>query len=318
MNRVGAKGKGESVWLGFFAIAVLREFEPLARERNDNHFADFCAGHVATLETKLAEQAWDGEWFLRAFHDNGQKLGSASNSECQIDLLPQAWAVIARAAEPERLRTALRSVAEHLIRSESKLIQLFDPPFDHGSLDPGYVKAYPPGIRENGGQYTHAAVWITMAYALAGDAEKAWECFQILCPPRHAASPEGVALYRVEPYVIPADIYSAEPYTGRGGWTWYTGSSGWMYQLILNTLLGISVERGRWLKFRPCPHPSWKSYKVHYRFGRTHYRIEFTIAGRPAHHVSRVLLDGQPQEQGRIELRDTGGEHRVEVVLGAI
>lgn len=321
MNRVGPAGRGESVWLGFFLVATLKDFEPIARDRGDLSFAEECLARAADLEAKLAEHAWDGEWFRRAFFDDGRPLGSAKNSECQIDSLPQAWATIARAAEPERLKTAMRSVFDRLVETDARLIRLFAPPFDQHPgesrhPDPGYVAAYPPGVRENGGQYTHAAVWTAMAFAQMGDAERAWECFGLLLPPRHASSPEEAARYRVEPYVMAADVYAEPPHAGRGGWTWYTGTAGWTYRLVLETLLGVTVHRGRLMRFQPCPHPSWKSYKVRYRHRETYYHIDFTIQGKPAHHVERVTLDGQPQRHHQIELVDDGREHRVEVTLG--
>ncbi len=316
MNRVGAGGEGESVWLAFFLIRVLGDFRHVAEARGDGEFAELCRAEAERLAETLQSHGWDGRWYRRAYFDDGQPLGSQKNDECQIDSLPQSWSVIAGSSTPERLRAAMQSVDDRLVRRDLRLIQLLDPPFDATGLEPGYIKGYPPGVRENGGQYTHAAVWTVLAFALMGDSERAWECFRMINPANRTASPEAVAAYRAEPYVMAADVYSMPPHEGRGGWTWYTGSAGWMLQLILETLLGVVLVEGSRLVFRPCPPEDWSRYEVHYRYHQTHYRIEFLVAGRPTHHVSRVTLDGQEQQGPEILLTDDGQPHHVVVTLG--
>ena len=247
MNHVGRHGRGESVWLAFFLYDVLRRFGELAGRRGDVEFAQRCRREAERLQRSIEEHGWDGEWYRRAFFDDGTPLGSAANDACQIDSLSQSWAVLSGAADPGRAREAMGSVERRLVRRDQRLIQLFDPPFDASSLDPGYIKGYVPGVRENGGQYTHGAIWAVMAFAEMGDVERAWELFSLINPISHAATPEGVGVYKVEPYVVAADVYARPPHTGRGGWTWYTGSAGWMYRMIVETLLGLRLEGDRLL-----------------------------------------------------------------------
>jgi cellobiose phosphorylase len=237
MNMVGNKGKGESVWLGFFLIEVLTRFVKIAGLKNDSNFADFCRNEAGKISKHIEETAWDGEWYRRAFFDNGIPLGSASNDECQIDSISQSWSVLSGASNPDRSKTAMESVNKRLVRREHSLVQLLDPPFDKTDLNPGYIKGYVPGVRENGGQYTHAAIWTAMAYAKLGDNKKAWEILNMINPVNHAKSPEEIFKYKVEPYVMAADVYALDPHIGRGGWTWYTGSAGWMYRLIVESLI---------------------------------------------------------------------------------
>ena len=245
MNLVGKEGRGESVWLAFFLYDVLRQFAEIARGRGDASFAERCLAEAKQLQENIEKNAWDGQWYRRAYFDNGEPLGSKTNLECQIDSLPQSWSVISGAGDPQRSRQAMNAVDQHLIRRESKLIQLFDPPFDKSPLNPGYIKGYIPGVRENGGQYTHGAIWTAMAFALMGENERAWELFALLNPMHHGATAEQIATYKVEPYVIAADVYAMPPHIGRGGWTWYTGSAGWMYRFLTETLLGVSLEGNR-------------------------------------------------------------------------
>ena len=214
-------GRGESVWLGFFLYDVLTQFAALARRRNDAAFAERCLAQAYQLRQNIEQNAWDSQWYRRAYFDNGEPLGSSSNPECQIDSLPQSWSVISGAGNPQRAIQAMQAVDQRLVRREAGLIQLFDPPFDHSSLNPGYIKAYIPGVRENGGQYTHGALWTTMAFALLGEKDRAWDLFALLNPVHHSATPSQVSTYKVEPYVVAADVYAVAPHTGRGGWTWY-------------------------------------------------------------------------------------------------
>ena len=216
MNLVGKEGRGESVWLAFFLYDVLTQFAELARAREEIAFADRCLAEAQNLQKNIEAQAWDGQWYRRAYFDNGEPLGSQTNPECQIDSLPQSWSVLSGAGDPQRSAQAMNAVDKRLIRRDAKLIQLFDPPFDHSSLNPGYIKGYIPGVRENGGQYTHGAIWTAMAFALMGENDRAWELFDLLNPVHHGATPEQIATYKVEPYVVAADVYAVAPHIGPG------------------------------------------------------------------------------------------------------
>src|SRR5208337_437242 len=233
MNMVGKDGKGESVWLGFFLYKVLVEFCEIAYLKGDLLFVERCREEAALLRRNIEEYGWDGEWYLRAYFDDGSPLGSASNPECRIDSIPQSWSVLSGAGDPKRSAMAMEAVDKLLVRHDHNLVQVLDPPFDKSDLNPGYIKGYVPGVRENGGQYTHAAIWTAMAFAHLGDSSRAWELLAMINPVNHTASPEKVATYKVEPYVVAADVYAVSPHIGHGGWTWYTGSAGWMYRLIL-------------------------------------------------------------------------------------
>jgi len=236
-------------------------------------------------------------------------MGSATNPECQIDLLPQSWSVLSRAAAPARSRAALDAVGDRLVRRRAGLVQLLDPPFDKSHLDPGYIKGYSPGVRENGGQYTHAAVWTAMAFAAIGDSARAWELLTLINPISHSSTPAAIQTYRVEPYVVPADVYSNPQHVGRGGWTWYTGSAGWMYRLLTESLLGLRLEVDR-LRLEPVLPDSWKSFKIHYRYRETVYHITIRSGGQT---VTRVVLDGEERTDKTIPLIDDRQEHNVDV-----
>jgi cellobiose phosphorylase len=312
MNLVGEKGKGESVWLAFFLYDVLKHFSVLAGRRGDQVFAELCETQAKTLAENVEKNAWDGQWYRRAYFDNGEPLGSATNPECQIDSLPQSWAVISGVGSRDRVHTALDAVAHRLVRRESRLIQLFDPPFDKSAMEPGYIKGYVPGVRENGGQYTHAAVWTIMAFALAGETARAWELFKLINPILHAQEPQGVARYKAEPYVVAADVYSVAPHTGRGGWTWYTGSAGWMYRLILETLLGVELAVDE-LRFTPKVPLDWKSFKLDYRYRETVYHIACINVSGAWKVPPKIFLDGSEQPGAALKLVDDRQEHYVEV-----
>jgi cellobiose phosphorylase len=312
MNLVGKGGRGESVWLAFFLFDVLTQFAGLARARNDPAFADRCDAQAELLQTNIELHAWDGGWYRRAYFDNGEPLGSATNPECQIDSLPQSWSVISGAGEPQRSRQAMTAVDQRLVRRQDKLIQLFDPPFDKSSLNPGYIKGYIPGVRENGGQYTHGALWTTMAFALMGDHDRAWELFALLNPIHHAETPEQIATYKVEPYVVAADVYAVAPHTGRGGWTWYTGSAGWMYRLLIETLLGVNRE-GDQLRLTPRLPTIWPSYKIHYRYRQTIYHITISRLASDAAEENQLFLDGEKLTMKTVPLADDQREHFVEL-----
>jgi cellobiose phosphorylase len=315
-NRVGARGKGESVWLGFFLVAVLTEFAPLARERGDHEFAERCLRESSRLRENLERHAWDGEWYLRAWFDDGTPLGSHANEECQMDSLPQSWSVLSGAGDPVRSRQAMHSVLNRLVRKDGNLIQLFDPPFDRSQPNPGYIKGYLPGVRENGGQYTHAAIWAAMAMAELGEHETAWRWFGMLNPIRHATTPAEMATYKVEPYVVAADVYAVEPHVGRGGWTWYTGSAGWMYRLLTETLLGLHRD-GAWLRLQPRLPEAWKGFTLHYRHLTTTYKLEVSWRdGSPGGGVT-LVLDGVEVVGDRFLMVDDGRKHTVRVLLSA-
>jgi len=325
MNLVGHAGKGESVWLAWFLYQNLQQFADLALARHDEDLADVCAEQAALLLKNIEANAWDGDWYRRAYFDDGTPLGSADNEECRIDAISQSWAVISGGGDPVRARQAMAAVDEHLVRRDAKLIQLLDPPFDKSNLEPGYIKGYVPGVRENGGQYTHAAIWTTTAFAMLGDRERAWELFAMLNPVNHGSGPAEIARYKVEPYVMCADIYAAPPHTGRGGWTWYTGAAGWMYRLIVETLLGLQLEVDS-LRIAPCIPGHWESYKIHYRYRETVYHITVRRVGEKPEQVSGVTVDGVVLEgvgvdgagrpRGIIPLVDDRREHQVEVELG--
>jgi cyclic beta-1,2-glucan synthetase len=315
MNRVGVGGRGESVWLAWFQFVCLHQFADLADRRGETAHAQVWRERANTLRKAAEEHAWDGRWYRRAYFDDGTPLGSASNDECRIDSLAQTWAVLSRAAEPDRARQAMASVMEHLVRRQDKLIQLLEPPFDKGNLQPGYIKGYVPGVRENGGQYTHAAVWVVQATALLGHGGEAFALFDLLNPICHTETPDRTNVYRVEPYVIAADVYGVAPHTGRGGWTWYTGSAAWYYRAGLETILGFHKEGSR-LRVQPCIPAEWKEFEIVYRHGHTQYRIAVRNPHGVESGVKGVWLDGAPQPKGVIELVDDGGTHEVAVEMG--
>jgi cellobiose phosphorylase len=315
MNQVGRHGLGESVWLGFFLCDVLREFAGLARRHGDDAFAQRCESEREQLGARLEATAWDGDWYRRAYFDDGTPLGSRDSAECQIDSIAQSWAVLSGIGSPERVARAMDQLASRLVRPEARLVQLLDPPFDGKGPNPGYIAGYVPGVRENGGQYTHSAVWATMAFAALGDAKRAWWLMDLINPLHHGRTPEEVAIYKVEPYVVAADVYSVAPHTGRGGWTWYTGSAGWMYRLIVESLLGLRLQTdkaGTWLSIDPCPPAEWASYRIEYRFRETTYRIGIELIDEEGQSPS-VEVDGRSQPGPAIELLDDGGTHHVTV-----
>jgi cellobiose phosphorylase len=313
MNLVGIKGRGESVWLGWFLYEVLTQFSEVARLQGDAPFVERCLTEAARLRVNIETHAWDGGWYRRAYFDDGTPLGSASQEECRIDSIAQSWAVLSGAGDPERAHQAMAALDARLVRRDAGLIQLLDPPFDTSDLNPGYIKGYVPGVRENGGQYTHAAIWATMAFARLGDSAKAWELFSLINPINHGRSPEDIAIYKVEPYVVAADVYGVAPHVGRGGWSWYTGSASWMYRLILESLLGLRLEVDT-LHVAPCLPAEWDGFTLSYRYRETLYRIAVTQCVH-AEGGTRITLDGVRQDALGIPLLDDHREHRVEVVI---
>jgi cyclic beta-1,2-glucan synthetase len=317
MNRVGSAGKGESVWLGWFLHALLWEFARLADVRGEHHRAETWRVHVSRLKASLELQAWDGEWYRRAYFDNGTPLGSATSNECQIDSIAQSWGVISGAAEPARGARAMAAMEKHLVRRSDGLMLLFTPPFDRGDQDPGYIKGYLPGVRENGGQYTHAAIWSVIAFAALSDGDKAGELFSLLNPINHANTRASASRYKVEPYVIAADIYAERPHVGRGGWTWYTGSAGWMYRAGIEWILGFRFRRGE-VHLDPCIPRAWRSFKIEFRYHSSRYEVVVENPQGVARGVMSIQLDGQPASGSRcIQLTDDDATHHIRVVLGA-
>ncbi|HEX3848510.1 MAG TPA: protein ndvB, partial [Steroidobacteraceae bacterium] len=316
MNRVGEKGKGESVWLGWFLQATLESFAPVAAARGERDRAARWLAHAKTLHESL-ERAWDGDWYRRGYFDDGSPLGAAAGDECRIDSIAQSWSVISGAGEPARAAQAMASVESHLVRPNAGLVLLFTPPFDHTAHDPGYIKGYPPGIRENGGQYTHAATWAVIAQAMLGNGARSAELFSFLNPINHTSSRADVQRYKVEPYVAVADVYSVPPHVGRGGWTWYTGSAGWMYRAGMEWMLGLRVRAGK-LLLTPCIPPHWPRVEIRLRHGSARYHIAIENPDRVSRGVARIDLDGTQivGGDGRIELKDDGGQHEVRVILG--
>jgi len=317
LNRVGVEGRGESVWLGWFLHAALTRFAPLCERMGDGKRADEYRRRADALRRSLEQRAWDGDWYRRAYYDDGAPLGSSENDECQIDSIAQSWAVLSGAADPERALKAMDAVAQRLVRHDDQLILLFAPPFDETARDPGYIKGYPPGIRENGGQYTHAALWAAWAFAELGQGDRAEALFRLLNPIYHADTPEKARHYRVEPYAAAADVYSVAPHVGRGGWTWYTGSAGWMYRLGVEAILGLR-RTGDALRVEPCIPQGWRGYELTYRYGGSRYRIYVNNQAGVNRGVRRVILDGKALPEKSILLLDDGQLHQVRVLMGRV
>jgi len=319
MNRVGEHGRGESVWLGWFLYTTLRAFAPVARARNESKRAARWLDHAATLRESIEREAWDGAWYRRGYFDDGTPLGSAAGEECRIDSIAQSWSVISQAADPVRSAQAMAAVDAHLIKHNEALALLFTPPFEQTPLDPGYIKAYPPGVRENGGQYTHAATWSIIAFANLGEGDKAAELFALLNPINRTGTRMDLRRYKVEPYVVAADVYSVPPHVGRGGWTWYTGSAGWLYRAGIESILGIR-RQGRYLLVEPCIPKSWKRFQLMLKHGSARYQIDVENPHAVNRGVERMAIDGVSRSNqdapALIELLDDGATHQIDVVLG--
>ena len=316
MNRVGEHGKGESVWLAWFLHTILWEFAKIADSRGEHERAEAWRLHVSALKAALERDSWDGDWYRRAYFDDGTPMGSVENEECKIDSIAQTWGVMSGAAEPGRASRAMVAVDHQLVRRPEGLILLFTPPFDRTPHDPGYIKGYVPGIRENGGQYSHAAAWTVIAFAALGDGDKACELFQMLNPITHTSSRASVQRYKVEPYVVAGDVYAEPPHVGRGGWTWYTGSAGWLYRAGLESILGFRV-RGRMLSIDPCIPRNWPSYSINFRYRSATYQIRVNNPSGVSRGVASVSLDNRfLANLAIIPLADDGAEHQVDIVLG--
>ena len=312
MNLVGVEGRGESVWLGFFLHLVLTQFGNIARRRGDAGMASRCIEVSARLRTAIQQSSWDGAWYQRAWFDDGSPLGTSGNVECRIDGVAQSWAVLSGAADSDRARSAMEALDRMLVDRDAGLIRLLDPPFDRSDPSPGYIQGYVRGVRENGGQYTHAAVWAAMAFAALGDGKRAWDLFDMLNPIQHAKSPEAVDIYKAEPYVVAGDVYALPPHTGRGGWTWYTGSAGWLYRLILESLLGLTVEADV-LRVAPRMPAAWTSFKLSYRFHATTYDMAVLRASDPGVGAPGITLDGTVLAETAVHMVDDRRHHIVEV-----
>jgi cyclic beta-1,2-glucan synthetase len=317
MNRIGEHGKGESVWLGWFLHTALWEFAAIADARGEVDRARRWRDRVAGLKEALEAAGWDGNWYRRAYFDDGTPVGSSTNAECRIDSIAQSWAVLSGAGDPERARRSMAAVEEYLVRRGDGLVLLFTPPFDRSPVDPGYIKGYLPGVRENGGQYTHAALWCVIAFAALGEGDKATELFSILNPINHASTRAGLHRYKVEPYVAAADIYNEIPHIGRGGWTWYTGSAGWMYRAGVEWILGFRL-RGTSLHLDPCIPRSWEGYEISFAYHSARYELSVRNPHGATRGIASVELDGRPVSGGarEIPLADDGKTHRIVVVMG--
>jgi cyclic beta-1,2-glucan synthetase len=321
MNRIGVAGRGESVWLGFFICHVLDGMLPLCRDRGDYERVERYEAYREQLVDALNTAGWDGAWYRRAFYDNGQPVGSAASDECQIDAIAQAWAVISGVASPNRAALAMKSLEERLVDEEQGMIRLLTPPFNSTPNDPGYIKAYLPGIRENGGQYTHGVLWVVRAMAEMGRGTRAVELLRMLSPISHTKTREQIAVYQTEPYVVAADVYGEPPHVGRGGWTWYTGSAGWMFRVAIESILGFSIEQGRTMVLRPAISSAWHQCRLNYRLpdGRTRYEVTIENPAGKETGVTAATLDGEPASvldgAARITLESDGKIHQVIVRL---
>ncbi|HEX4242806.1 MAG TPA: hypothetical protein VHZ53_15465 [Steroidobacteraceae bacterium] len=317
MNRVGARGRGESVWMAWFLYAALLKFAPIAAARGRMDRADQWRKHAFALQQAIEREAWDGDWYRRGYYDDGTPLGSVSSDECRIDAIAQSWAVISGGGDPARAARAMAAVDNQLVDRADGLVKLFTPAFDQTAHDPGYIKGYPPGLRENGGQYTHAAMWTNLAFALLGDGDRAGEVFSILNPVNHATTRASAHRYKVEPYVVCADVYSVAPHTGRGGWTWYTGSAGWMYRTAAEGILGVRLRAGK-LSIDPCIPRTWPAFEVTHRHGASRYRIAVENPRGVCRGVKSATLDGARigSSPCEITLVDDGKYHYAVVTLG--
>lgn len=309
MNRVGIEGKGESVWLGFFLYDILQRFAALAERRLDESVAAMCRSQALRLQSNLEAHAWDGEWYRRGYFDDGTPLGSKTSQDCRIDAIAQSWSVLSGAASPGRCAKAMQALDKLLVDNEGGLIKLLTPPFDGHGPNPGYIQGYLPGVRENGGQYTHGAIWAVMAFARMGNAERAWQLWSMLSPINHTLNADSVGIYKAEPYVMSADVYSVAPHTGRAGWSWYTGSAAWAWRLLTEELLGIKRSGTDFSVHARLP-DEWSSFSMAYQYGESHYQI--SVSRGDAEYC--VTLDGVLLPDDRIPLKDDGQNHTVEII----
>ena len=313
LNKVGNKGEGESIWLGFFIYDILEKFIPICEQKGDIKLVEKYRQVQQELKKALNTNGWDGRWYRRAYMDNGDVLGSLENDECKIDSIAQSWSVISNAGDNDKKYISLESLENHLIDRENGIIKLLDPPFEKSKLEPGYIKAYLPGVRENGGQYTHSAIWLVIAESMLGFGDKALELYRMINPIEHARTKEVAQKYKVEPYVIAADIYGSKNLAGRGGWTWYTGSSSWYYKAGIQYILGLTVEKGI-IKFSPCIPKDWKEYKIKFKWGKSIYNIKVENPNGKNGEIEKIYLNGKPTENS-IKLEDDGKVHNIKIIL---
>jgi cellobiose phosphorylase len=314
LSRVGIRGAGESIWLGWFLYVILMKFAPICKDMGDEERSETYIRAAKSIVSAIEENGWDGSWYRRAYFDNGTPLGSASNNECQIDSLAQSWAAISGGARPYRVLEAMGALEQYLINRGQGTIMLLTPPFDKGDLEPGYIKGYVPGVRENGGQYTHAAIWVILAYAKMGMGDTAWELFNMINPINHSRTAMEYSRYKVEPYVMAADVYAVDPHSGRGGWTWYTGAASWMHRVCIRYMLGLKIK-GDKFTISPCIPKAWSGYSIRYRYKNTVYNIEIKNPLGVNEGVKSIALDGRLVEDGMVSLLDDGREHDVEVLM---
>jgi cyclic beta-1,2-glucan synthetase len=315
MNRVGENGKGESVWLGWFVYDVLTKFIPIAEARNDGKRAATWLLHTTVLKEALEDNGWDGDWYRRAYYDDGTPLGSVANAECRIDSIAQSWSVLSKAADSARTARAMQAVDKYLVRDADQMILLFTPPFVDTQHDPGYIKGYPAGLRENGGQYTHGVLWVVAAFAEMGMGNRAGELFAMLNPINHSRSRTAAQRYRVEPYVACGDVYSVPPHVGRGGWTWYSGSAGWMYRVGIEWILGLRVKAGK-LALDPCIPSYWPRFEATLRYKGATFKIAVENPHGVCKGIAELYLDDMPVEGATIVLPQDGSIHTIRAVMG--
>ncbi len=312
-STVGNKGKGESVWLGFFLYKILNDFINICKDRGEENRANKYEEIKVNLKRELNTIGWDGRWFRRAFMDDGNVLGSMKNEECRIDSIAQSWSIISNAGDNDKKYISMESLENHLIDRENGIIKLLDPPFEKSKLEPGYIKGYLPGVRENGGQYTHGAIWVVIAEAILGFGDKVTEIYRMINPIEHSRTKEASNKYKVEPYVIAADIYGTNNLAGRGGWTWYTGSSSWYYKAGIEYLLGLKIEEG-YLKIDPCIPKEWKEYQIQYRWKESIYNIKVNNAEGKNTGVKKVILNGVEVEN-KIKLDGERNVYNINVIM---
>ena len=312
-STVGNKGKGESVWLGFFLYYILNKFIPICHEKGEEELAQKYEKIKINLKKALNSNGWDGRWFRRAFMDDGNVLGSMENDECRIDSIAQSWSIISGAGDNDKKYISMESLENHLVDRENGIIKLLDPPFEKGKLEPGYIKGYLPGVRENGGQYTHGAIWVIIAEAMLGFGDKAAELYRMINPIEHARTKEASKKYKVEPYVIAADVYGASNLAGQGGWTWYTGSSSWYYKAGIEYLLGLKVENG-YIRIEPCIPKEWKEYQIQYKWKESIYHIKIKNPEGKNTGVSKVILN-EKEVENSIKLDGSRNIYQIEVIM---
>jgi cellobiose phosphorylase len=314
MNAVGNRGKGESVWLGWFLSITLEKFSSICIAMKDEERAKRYMEFSRNIVSAIEQNGWDGNWYKRAFFDNGTELGSVNNSECKIDSLAQSWSVISGAGDKKRSIKAMNSLEDYLVMRDEGLIKLLTPPFNEGELEPGYIKGYVPGVRENGGQYTHAAAWVISAFAIMGEGDKAWELFELINPVNHTRTNREYSIYKVEPYVMSADVYGEHPHIGRGGWTWYTGSASWMYKAGLENILGFQ-KNGDKLIIEPCITKRWKEYSIKYKYKETTYEINVKNPDSLNNGIVNISMDAQKLDGNIIQLVDDKVTHHISVQI---